>query len=61
METTHFGRPHKAKCIALVASPVAGGGWMPGGLAKGVERETGLESFEFRNWMFAFGPATDGE
>lgn len=34
---------------------------MPGGLAKGVEGETGLESFEFRNWMFTFGPTTDGD
>lgn len=51
-----------AKCTALVACPIAGGGRVPGGLTKGGEEgETGLESFEFRNWMFMFAPATDGE
>lgn len=58
---SHFRRPHKAQCTALVACPVAGGEGMPGGFTKGEEGETELESFEFRNWMFTFGPTADGE
>lgn len=62
METSHFRRPYKAQCTALVACPVAGGEGKPGGMTKGGEEgETKLESFEFRNGMFMFGPTTDGE
>jgi len=59
METSHFRRPSRAQCTVLVACPIAGGEGRRGGLTKGEEGEIELESFEFRSWMFTFGPATN--
>lgn len=34
IETSHFRRPYRAQCTAMIAFQVAGGGGMPGGMTK---------------------------